>query len=199
MVPTLAKNILQRTVQRQSWASREHMQNYPDIHFSIVYIMGANNKSDASKVSSEAAEHRDIIQALFRDTYKNLTLKIQLGLYWASNRCSKVDYIFKTDDDVYINIEALSEFITLQRPGGSFYGGKCLLHSSPIRDKKSKWYMSASEYPKNQYDPFCLGPMYFMSMNVAKRIVPLEKNELLPFLKCRIRRQLHQRTPKILS
>ena len=122
-------------------------------------------------MSSEADQYRDIIQANFMDTYKNLTLKVQLGLHWATKHCQSFDYIVKTDDDVYINLDALVTYLAQQKPKQPMYGGKCLMNAGPNRNKKSKWYMSHVDFPQTKYDPFCVGPMYFMSMNVAQRVV----------------------------
>ena len=46
---------------------------------------------------------------IFQDTYHNLTLKTIMGLKWTSIFCSQARFVLKTDDDIYVNVELLSQ------------------------------------------------------------------------------------------
>ena len=53
---------------------------------------------------SEAEEHNDLVVEDFQESYLNLTVKTTYLLKWLnSSRCSKARFIFKLDDDVYVN------------------------------------------------------------------------------------------------
>ena len=43
----------------------------------------------------------------FQDTYHNLTLKTIMGLKWMSIFCPQAQYVLKTDDDIYVNVDLL--------------------------------------------------------------------------------------------
>ncbi|XP_004624302.1 beta-1,3-galactosyltransferase 4 [Octodon degus] len=69
-------------------------------------------------LARESAAQGDVVQAAFRDAYRNLTLKTLVGLEWASTHCPEARYVLKTDDDVYVNVpELVSELI---RRGGAW-------------------------------------------------------------------------------
>ena len=41
------------------------------------------------------------------DDYYNLTLKVVGLLNWINDHCSRVDFVLKVDDDVYVNVQNL--------------------------------------------------------------------------------------------
>ena len=52
----------------------------------------------------EANEYGDILQGDFQDSFRNLTLKDIMFLDWQRRYCSQVQFIFKGDDDVFVNV-----------------------------------------------------------------------------------------------
>ena len=53
---------------------------------------------------SEAEKHNDLVVEDFQETYLNLTVKTTYLLKWlTSSHCSRARFIFKVDDDVYVN------------------------------------------------------------------------------------------------
>ena len=58
-------------------------------------------------MTEESRTHGDILQEDFVDSYMNLTLKSVMGLKWVSNHCMKAEFVMKTDDDIYVNINSL--------------------------------------------------------------------------------------------
>ena len=62
-----------------------------------------------SKLEEESAEHGDILQETFQDSYNNLTIKsIFILKYYvgaADNLGNK--FLLKTDDDSFVHLEAL--------------------------------------------------------------------------------------------
>lgn len=51
-------------------------------------------------------------------------------------------YIMKTDDDAFVRIDEVLSSLKEKPPNGLLYG-RISLESSPIREKDSKWYISA--------------------------------------------------------
>ena len=53
---------------------------------------------------AEAEEHNDLVVEDFQESYLNLTVKTTYLLKWLnSSHCSRASFIFKVDDDVYVN------------------------------------------------------------------------------------------------
>ena len=52
-------------------------------------------------------QYGDIIQADFLDTYRNLSLKDLALLEWTILHCPDVPFIFKGDDDIFLNVDNL--------------------------------------------------------------------------------------------
>jgi uncharacterized protein YdhG (YjbR/CyaY superfamily) len=130
-------------------------------------------------IVTEHAEHGDILQQDFVDSYANLTIKTVFMLKWlTSNECSTAKFIMKLDDDAFVNPERL--WATLEhamlhttttstmrdyvRPPYIAAGDHDIPPESesidylimghvmaavPIRDKSSKWYLPPKFYPLN--------------------------------------------------
>ncbi|XP_054260018.1 uncharacterized protein LOC128984702 [Macrosteles quadrilineatus] len=63
---------------------------------------------DPAKVVEESGIYDDIIQEGFVDSY-NLTIKSVMMLKWVQQHCSSARFLMKSDDDIYLNLPALSE------------------------------------------------------------------------------------------
>jgi beta-1,3-galactosyltransferase 1 len=64
------------------------------------------------RLTAEAAENGgDTLLEDFSDTYLNLTLKTTFMLKWAATACPRVKYVFKLDDDVYVNSERMWQLL----------------------------------------------------------------------------------------
>lgn len=55
----------------------------------------------------ESDIHQDLLLADFDEHYQNLTLKTIAALMWHERKCSNVPFLFKTDDDVFVNPKML--------------------------------------------------------------------------------------------
>ena len=47
----------------------------------------------------------------FIDSYGNLTLKTMMGLKWASRYCWRAKFVYKVDDDMFVNVENLLKYL----------------------------------------------------------------------------------------
>ncbi len=99
-----------RKMIRQTWSH--------NLNSSYVFAFLVGLTKDAQiqrKIEEESVEHGDIIQINFIDDYKNLTLKV-VGLFnWLNDYCPQISYLMKCDDDVYVNVLNLSDFIEKSR------------------------------------------------------------------------------------
>ena len=70
------------------------------------------NVSPNPQVVQEQRQFGDILQEDFVDSYMNLTLKSVMGLKWASRRCPSARFLMKTDDDMFVNVPKLLDYLT---------------------------------------------------------------------------------------
>ncbi|XP_039097754.1 beta-1,3-galactosyltransferase 4 [Hyaena hyaena] len=121
LVSTAPENLNQRNAIRASWGGLREARG---LRVQTLFLLGEPSLRHPIRESHEieidlareAATRGDILQAAFRDSYRNLTLKTLIGLNWADRHCSMARYILKTDDDVFVNVpELVSELV---RRGG---------------------------------------------------------------------------------
>ena len=51
---------------------------------------------------------------MFQDTYHNLTLKTIMGLKWMAIFCPQAEFVLKTDDDIYVNVDLLHRSLLVE-------------------------------------------------------------------------------------
>ena len=92
--------------------------------------------SDTLKFESE--KHQDILLWNYRDTFFNLSLKEVLFLRWVSTSCPNAEFVFKGDDDVFVNTHHLLNYLnSLSRnKAKDLFIGDVIHNAGPHRDKK---------------------------------------------------------------
>ncbi|XP_036433944.1 UDP-GlcNAc:betaGal beta-1,3-N-acetylglucosaminyltransferase 7, like [Colossoma macropomum] len=125
----------------------------------------------------------DILQWDFMDTFFNLTLKEVNFLRWFHIYCAHVPFVFKGDDDVFVNTENLVDLIGFRTEEGrahELFVGDTISKAIPIRNKQSKYYIPKEMFDK-PYPPYVGGGGFLMSASVARRLfVASERLELFP-------------------
>jgi hypothetical protein len=74
-------------------------------------LLSKFNQSVQTALAKEVELYQDFIIGSFEDTYRKLTLKTLHILDWASTYCTKAQYLLKTDDDMFLNIPNILNFI----------------------------------------------------------------------------------------
>ncbi|VDK56658.1 unnamed protein product [Anisakis simplex] len=78
----------------------------------ILFVLGQpTEKSVQKRIHKEAYQYKDIIQQDFVDSYRNLTWKALAWLRFVDERCKRVKFIIKIDDDVIFNIFTVIDFL----------------------------------------------------------------------------------------
>ena len=83
----------------------------------LVFLLGTSDPAPLdleASLSAEADRHGDIVREDFLDSYQNLTLKTLAGIKWASEYCQAARWVLKTDDDMYVNIGGLLDYLTAE-------------------------------------------------------------------------------------
>lgn len=111
IVNSAPANFQRRTSIRETWLRHlrsEPKDRYSDVSINLVsfaFIIGrTKDEIVQSKIEEESKVYKDILQIGIIDGYYNLTIKVVGLLQWIHKNCSPVDFLLKTDDDVYVNV-----------------------------------------------------------------------------------------------
>ncbi|XP_072528062.1 N-acetyllactosaminide beta-1,3-N-acetylglucosaminyltransferase 2 isoform X2 [Salminus brasiliensis] len=172
-IKSLAPHFDRRQAIRESWGRAGLMANKTVI---TVFLLGNTSTLDnfpdlSHMLHFESQRHRDLLQWDYRDSFFNLTIKEVLFLEWFHTRCSGASFIFKGDDDVFVNTLHIIEFLKSLSPAKAedLFVGDVITNAGPHRDKKVKYFIPQSMF-EGTYPPYAGGGGYLYSGNVAKRL-----------------------------
>lgn len=148
---------------RQTWG---HYGTRRDV--STAFVLGrTGNSSVSTALTQENMIYGDLIRGHFIDSYNNLTLKTLSSLEWVDQNCPKAKYILKTDDDMFINVPKLLQFLDAHSKDKRVIYGRLAKKWKPIRNKKSKYYISTGQFGAAVFPPFTTGPAYVMTSDIV--------------------------------
>ncbi|XP_043471925.1 beta-1,3-galactosyltransferase 5-like [Leptopilina heterotoma] len=166
IIMSAPRNNKSRTAIRQTWG---HYGQRNDI--SILFIIGTTfNKEIEESLHREQTMYGDIIRGNFIDSYSNLTFKTISILEWINLYCRKVNFILKTDDDMFINVPRLLLFLTKHQREKNIIFGRLAKNWKPIRNKKNKYYVSMEQYKLPVFPDFTTGPAYLFSKDIVPNL-----------------------------
>ncbi|XP_041959614.1 N-acetyllactosaminide beta-1,3-N-acetylglucosaminyltransferase 2-like [Alosa sapidissima] len=172
-VKSLSPHFDRRQAIRQSWGRAGTFAGHKVV---TVFLLGNAASTDhfpdlSGMVQHESALHGDILQWNYRDTFFNLTVKEVLFLEWLHHSCPGVSYIFKGDDDVFVNTHRILNYLGGLRRSKSrdLFIGDVITGAGPHRNKKLKYYIPESVFQGN-YPPYAGGGGYIYSGDVAMRL-----------------------------
>lgn len=92
-------------------------------------------------IEDESNLHGDIIQENFIDSYNNLTLKSVMLLKYISQHCDKVEFILKSDDDMFVHVQNLLMLVRQfsEKNVKNVLVGELICNAKPILDTNNKW------------------------------------------------------------
>jgi len=147
----------------------------PDGDWNIKYKFFIGNRDRAkdatllsSQINNEQGRHDDIVELDMVDEYRALSLKLALVRQWVVQSQVEFDYLIKCDDDVWLHLPHLLDFIdssllspTIKHPLSSSHAltnlkarrcrvivGHIITQMHPLRDE-SKWADKA--FPVDRY------------------------------------------------
>lgn len=178
VVKSAMNHFEQRMAIRQTYGQEDVKLGYAT---KILFFLGTDGrkseKSDTQTIiESEMIKYKDIIQIDFLDTYYNNTIKTMMSFRWLFEHCSEADFYLFTDDDMYISVVNLLDYLNTASSNGSavtpkdlFYAGY-MFKSAPHRIIGSKWRVGLEEYPWNKWPPYVTAGAYVMS-NQAMKVI----------------------------
>ncbi|KAF5288255.1 hypothetical protein FQA39_LY04023, partial [Lamprigera yunnana] len=164
LIHSAPKNYDRRKSIRETWGSKRD-------RIAVFFMLGTVKETLVqNKLEDENESHNDIIQGSFLDIYRNMTYKHVMTLKYAVYHCPQAKYILKTDDDVFVNIPTMLDFLTLDlSPNGAKNLLSCTKQTNaPVkRTYRSKWRVSFSDYKGRFYPPYCPGWVILYSPDVV--------------------------------
>ncbi len=162
----------QRNAIRKTWAQN---LNREESKTRFLFVLGSSDsQSIQNKVLVEDFKYKDLIEWQFIDSYLNSSLKAIGILRWTLFNCINVRFIMKTDDDILINPSMFSQFISYISNSKKTIYGLLAKGYKPLRETKSKWFISYKSYSHPKYPDFAVGP-YILSRD---SIYPIYKEVL---------------------
>lgn len=164
LVHSSPNNFKKRSVIRTTWGNEND-------NVKVYFVLGKPSDSDTQRrVRNENQVYKDLLQGSFSDSYRNLTYKHIVSLKYATYHCSQAKYILKTDDDVFVNMPLLKNFLTVDlSPFGASNVLFCTVKKDTkvLRSYRSKWRVGFEEYPLRTYPPYCPGWVILYSPDVV--------------------------------
>ncbi|XP_053316617.1 N-acetyllactosaminide beta-1,3-N-acetylglucosaminyltransferase 2 [Spea bombifrons] len=172
-IKSLTPQFDRRQAIRESWGKELKINNMTVVR---VFLLGDtptedNNPDLSGMVRYESEKYKDILLWNYRDTFFNLTLKEVLFLKWVSHSCADVQFIFKGDDDVFVNTHQILDYLkTLSADKAKdLFIGDVIKDAGPHREKKLKYYIPESLY-EGSYPPYAGGGGFLYSGSIALRL-----------------------------
>ena len=184
LIPSAPLRTEERMTIRETWGnvskhnliSRSQESNV----LALVFLIGRGMNISVDKtIVSESEQFKDIVIGDFKDSYSNLTRKILMGLNWMNIYCANAEYLFKVDDDIFVHIPRLINFLRNipDRSPGALYG--YLYSGGPVL-REGRWAVPIDGYPMSNYPPYMSGNAYVISGNIAGKL--LNASQYMPYL-----------------
>lgn len=148
-----------RDIIRQTWLRQLQTDSLVNL-VGFGFIIGRTDDRDTQKkIESESSTYGDILQMDMVDVYYNQTLKVVGLLNWINDHCSRVDFLLKVDDDVYVNTRNLATVVKYLDPAEqSVYGTA----SDSIVRRDGKFEISLEVWPWSKYPAYSMGAAVLM-------------------------------------
>ncbi|KAK3510550.1 hypothetical protein QTP70_010008 [Hemibagrus guttatus] len=172
-VKSLTPHFDRRQAIRESWGRAGILANRS---VATVFLLGKTTEGDffpnvSGMLRYEASVHNDLLQWDYRDSFFNLTLKEVLFLEWLGKHCPSARFIFKGDDDVFVNTRNILNFLDglPKSKKRDLFVGDVISNAGPHRDKNLKYYIPESFFVGG-YPPYAGGGGFLYSSDVGIRL-----------------------------
>lgn len=172
VIKSVATQHDRREVIRKTWGKEQVLDGK---RVRTLFLLGkpssvAERANHQKLVEFEDYIYGDILQWDFLDSFFNLTLKETHFLKWFHTYCPSVRYVFKGDDDVFVNVENIFEFLDSTGRAKNLFVGDVIFKAKPIRKKENKYYIPQALYNKTHYPPYAGGGGFLMDGVLARRL-----------------------------
>lgn len=181
LINSVPKTASRRTVLRETWAgtaetntpgkSMNTKNNFSNsLQVYCVFLVGlSSSEEDNTKLEREAYVYGDILRIDTTESYRNMINKVWGGYKWALK--IKPKYLMKVDDDIYLNIPHLINWIHQKSLPQRLYAGWVLHLGRIMRTPNNQWYVSYSQFHEREYPDYCIGPFYLLSGDLIEKLI----------------------------
>ncbi|XP_067942068.1 beta-1,3-galactosyltransferase brn-like [Watersipora subatra] len=171
LVKTRVEDKFNRDLLRRTWVT-DLLSN--GLQYSFL-IGECKEKSCQTALEAEVAEHGDLLQGGFVDSYLNNTLKFTVGLKYMAYRCNASRYTLIIDGDYSLNVNRLLQYLRDANYPKDLLAGRVWSSSRPFRSKYDKHYMSYEFYPFRLLPPFIAAGATLMSVEIIEPMLIIAK------------------------
>ncbi|CAF1577216.1 unnamed protein product [Rotaria sp. Silwood1] len=176
-------NYKTRDAIRRTWGSGKNLGNYSSINMKIFFLIDFDEKL-ISNIRLENNLFHDIIQVELPPQYTLVTYRVLSIFEWSFRYCRHAKFLFKTDDDIFINLILLLKFISpylKQNINNSFhisdmniYGYKHY-HPGVFRQANdpvgARYVITMDEFPCAHYPDFLSGFGYLIPKKARDALI----------------------------
>ena len=163
---------------RETWANQSSCEQrkalsdnrLKDLSWLLVFVvgkMGRGTKDDELNIA-EAKKHNDMLIGNITDNYINNVVKLYMGQIWASR--FDIQYTLKTDDDVYVRIPGVLDYLVNAQLPRPFYGGWTYKSHKVSRSLRGKWTVSWKYFSEVAFPEFNAGAFFILSSDLLNRL-----------------------------
>ncbi|CAB4032620.1 beta-1,3-galactosyltransferase 5-like [Paramuricea clavata] len=163
---------------RQTWGNRSNCEQrkasgnekVKDLKWLLVFVVGkaGPGTNDDELNMAEARQHNDMLIGNITENYLNNIIKFYMGQVWASK--FDIKYTMKTDDDVYVRIPRVLEYLVNAKFPRPFYGGWTYAGTLVNRKIGGKWTVSWKYYGEKDWPRFNPGAFFILSSDLLNRL-----------------------------
>ncbi|XP_030044054.1 UDP-GlcNAc:betaGal beta-1,3-N-acetylglucosaminyltransferase 7 [Microcaecilia unicolor] len=140
-----------REVHRNNWAYERLMYTYK---VKPLYLLGTVTNNDTMRaVMKEAKDFQDILMWDFTENHHNLALKERCFLEWLHHHCKEAEFIFKGDDDEFLNPDAMVRYVQRTPNVTEAIHGNILMHLTVDRKGRNQVSMELLSSPRLPFFP----------------------------------------------
>ncbi|XP_041443335.1 acetylgalactosaminyl-O-glycosyl-glycoprotein beta-1,3-N-acetylglucosaminyltransferase isoform X2 [Xenopus laevis] len=147
------RSTARRQAARRTWAREEEVDGF---WVKPIFLIAKTEVSGQMElVALESREFGDILQWDFNEGHHNLSLKERCFLEWLDSEVPEVKFIFKGDDDEYVNPRTVVRYV--KEHGSSpltLHGNLCANYEV---FRFTKYAISKTLYPNDKYPSFLSG------------------------------------------
>ena len=163
---------------RETWGNERNCEQrkaledkrLKDLKRILVFVVGkaGTETNDDELNMAEARKYNDMLIGNVTDNYLNNIIKLYMGLVWASGFDTK--YILKTDDDVYVRLPRVMDYLVKAKLPTPFYGGSIVEFSPVQREIGNKWTISFKHYEKRCFPKYHAGAFFILSHDLLNKL-----------------------------
>ncbi|CAF0950920.1 unnamed protein product, partial [Didymodactylos carnosus] len=194
-------NFKMRNSIRRTWGNVNILQKYSTLNIKLLFLVDID-ETRLFNVKLENQLFNDIVQVHLPEYYELGTYRDAAIFDYSARYCSQAKYIFKTDDDVFINSLLLVKFVsqlnlttrklTVFKCSNDLFNNESLImYGHPIRNSVvvrhtshsiyKRYIVTPNEYECYQYPTFLSGFGYLLSANIRTLLICTYYRDPKPF------------------